>query len=89
MPSAHRQIADAAGAAWDRAHGLLLAARRDSAPSADLDALADYAAEQRDTWLRAVERARRDEVHHPDALSILAALDHGADDPFAEADDRT
>lgn len=89
MPTAHHRIADAACVAWDHATALLLAARIDGASRADLDALADYADEQRDRWLRADGRARRERDHRPDPLTVLAALDYGAGDPFGEPrDDR-
>lgn len=84
MPTAHRQIADAARVAWDHATTLLLSARIDGASRADVDALADYADEQRDRWLRADGRARRDEDRRPDPLTVLATLDPFADDPFRE-----
>ncbi|BDA84553.1 hypothetical protein Sa4125_20950 [Aureimonas sp. SA4125] len=69
MPSAHHQIADAARVAWDCAHALLIAARTAGADRVDIDALADYADEQRCRWHQALA---------DDTAAILAALDYGA-----------
>lgn len=83
---AHRQIAEAARVSCDHAHGLLLAARLTGATRADVDTLADYADDQRDRWLRASERARREEDRrHEDRHRVdatLAALDYGAGDEY-------
>ncbi|RIX99124.1 MULTISPECIES: hypothetical protein [Aureimonas] len=87
MPTAHRQIADAARAAWDHATTLILAARIDGTSRADLDAIADYADEQRDRWLRADCQARREQDRSPDPLTVLSALDYGINDPFGEPGD--
>lgn len=84
MPSAHRRIADASRSAWDYATALLLAARTTGAVRADLDALADYADEQRDCWLRADQRARREGYRRRDMADTPAALDFG--EPFALPD---
>lgn len=80
MPSVHHQIADAARASWESAAALLFAARIRGAAHADLDALADYADEQRDHWLRADQRARRDDDRMDRAFSMTGL----ADDIFAE-----
>ncbi|WP_062236959.1 hypothetical protein [Aureimonas sp. N4] len=80
MPTAHRQIASAARAAWEHATTLLLAARVEGAWRDDLDALADYADEQRDRWLRAEQCARRNDDR---AYSPFPSSDYSAD-PFGE-----
>lgn len=78
MPSAHRLIEESARAAWHQATALLRAARADGGtPRADLDALADYESKQRDGWLRASERTRREEDRRR-VDATLAALDFGA-----------
>ena len=82
MPNAHRQIADAARAAWDHATALLLAARITGAWRDDLDALADYADEQRDRWLRADQCARR--YDDRTCVGAFPTFEFGDDDPFAE-----
>lgn len=84
MPNAHRQIADAAHAAWEHATALLLAARIAGAWHDDLDALADYADEQRDRWLRAEQCARR--ADDRTCAEAFPAADISDDDPFAEPD---
>lgn len=66
MPSAHRQIETAARIARDHASALLAVARLDGASRAEIAMLADYADEQRDRWLQAVEDS---------TAAVLAALD--------------
>ena len=83
MPTAHHQIAGAARAAWDHAATLLLAARIEGAWRADLDALADYADEMRDRWLRADQQARR--ADDRTCAEALSTSDFG-DDLFGEVD---
>ena len=74
----NRQIAIAARAAWKHAEALLFDARLVGALRGDLDALADYADEQRDRWTRADYQARRSDDRQ--------AQHYTADgyDPFAE-----
>lgn len=78
MLSAHHQIAEAERAAWDHAQRILLAARRAGAIRADLDALADHHDAARDRWLRADNRARRDDDRRDDLFA--------GGDPFAALD---
>ncbi|MBB3998389.1 hypothetical protein [Aureimonas pseudogalii] len=78
MPSTHRRIVEAAGAAWHHASALQRNAGV-AISSRERDALTDYRDEVRDTWLRAIERARREERRR-NVSATLAALDYGADD---------
>ncbi|MBB3999716.1 MULTISPECIES: hypothetical protein [Aureimonas] len=95
MPTVLRQIAEASRAAWDHASAILLAARLEGVSRADHDAIADFADEQRDRWIRADDRARREDdrlralENEPSYFGATGGSwwsDDGRD-PFAEPDD--